>query len=71
VGSRTSVFVGKLGMHVTDDMLAAMFSHLGMVVSAKVNRSADKKTDCWGYVGHVLLFRFRWYSHNMVIMALL
>lgn len=48
VGVRTAVFVGKLGVHVTDDVLAAMFAHLGVILSAKVHRYADKKNDGWG-----------------------
>jgi len=53
VSARTAVFVGKLGMDVTDEALAAMFSHLGAIQSAKVNRYADKKTEGWGIVKFV------------------
>lgn len=46
--SRTSVFVGKIGMSITDESLAALFAHLGTVLSARVNRYADKKSEGWG-----------------------
>jgi len=48
VGARTAVFVGKIGPQVTDESLADLFAHLGTVLSAKVNRYADKKTEGWG-----------------------
>jgi RNA recognition motif-containing protein len=48
VGARTAVFVGKIGLDATDESLAAMFAHLGTVVSAKVNRYTDKKLEGWG-----------------------
>mmetsp|Transcript_15419 Transcript_15419/g.27167 ORF Transcript_15419/g.27167 Transcript_15419/m.27167 type:complete len:254 (-) Transcript_15419:359-1120(-) len=50
VSARTSVFVAKIGPMMTDEALGQLFAHVGQVVSAKVNRYADKKAEGWGIV---------------------
>mmetsp|Transcript_29165 Transcript_29165/g.64757 ORF Transcript_29165/g.64757 Transcript_29165/m.64757 type:complete len:217 (-) Transcript_29165:127-777(-) len=47
---RCSVFVGQLGLDLEDADLGALFSHVGLVVSAEVSRYAEGKSRGWGIV---------------------